>query len=453
MSSTRIIVVAALTFALVLSPASGRKTRPDRTAPIVTITSGPGNGTATNATFAFTATDNVGVAGVDCSLDGSTFSICASPKAYSGLGATSHTFVARARDAAGNLGSASWSWTINSPTVGCACGSALPAPLPESSGPVVVGSNAQSLESLFSSLAPGTILQLHGGSYGPINSPKGDVAVALNASGTATNPITIESYPGESATIARRIDVYGSYIRIRDVKITRNAVPTDTRYSQSSGNPGGNVGIWLRSSGSHRTLEHSEVYGNTMSGIFGGGTFDQVLANRVHDNGTTPDDHGFYFTGGQSLLANNLVVSNYDFGVQLGYGAAVNNVISNNTSVENGKRDPTHPGSGFVTFSGAQPNLFVNNIAAGNAEFGFKTYDATNTLSHNDTFGNPAGPTYGTFASNAMPLSSDPMFVGLGDYHLQPGSPVIGYGDPAYVPSTDFDGRARSSPDLGAFGH
>lgn len=78
----------------------------DTTPPNTTITSGPANGSVTfssSATFGFTGTDNVGVAGFECSLDGAAFAACASPKSYTNLSRTTHTFRVRARDAAGNV--------------------------------------------------------------------------------------------------------------------------------------------------------------------------------------------------------------------------------------------------------------------------------------------------------------------------------------------------------------
>jgi hypothetical protein len=77
------------------------------------ITSTPANPTnQTSASFSFTDTE----AGVSfqCQLDGSAFSICSSPKAYSALRQGSHTFSVRAQDAAGNQsGAASFTWTID----------------------------------------------------------------------------------------------------------------------------------------------------------------------------------------------------------------------------------------------------------------------------------------------------------------------------------------------------
>ena len=86
----------------------------DHTAPVVTITGGrPANPTsATGATFTFSADSG----SVECKLDGAAFSSCSSPKSLSGLLDGSHTFTVRSTDAAGNVGSDNYTWTVdNSP--------------------------------------------------------------------------------------------------------------------------------------------------------------------------------------------------------------------------------------------------------------------------------------------------------------------------------------------------
>ena len=89
----------------------------DATAPDTSIAAGPAAGsstTSTSASFSFNGSDNVGVAGYQCTLDGSAWSSCSSPKAYSGLSVATHSFGVRAKDAAGNLdpSPATLTWTV-----------------------------------------------------------------------------------------------------------------------------------------------------------------------------------------------------------------------------------------------------------------------------------------------------------------------------------------------------
>lgn len=83
------------------------------TVPTPTITSGPSGATsATSATFTFAA----GARGdaLECSLDGSAFAACTSPKTYAGLSDGAHAFAVRERTRAGQTGaSATRSWTVD----------------------------------------------------------------------------------------------------------------------------------------------------------------------------------------------------------------------------------------------------------------------------------------------------------------------------------------------------
>ncbi|NTV64004.1 MAG: hypothetical protein HGA65_10780, partial [Oscillochloris sp.] len=87
----------------------------DTTAPTVSFSEQPTSPINSGAaSFAFSSSDaGSGVASVACSLDGAAFAACTSPLSYSGLAKGAHTFQVQAIDQAGNLGSASASWTIN----------------------------------------------------------------------------------------------------------------------------------------------------------------------------------------------------------------------------------------------------------------------------------------------------------------------------------------------------
>ncbi len=82
----------------------------DSSAPVVTITDGPASPTSsTTATFQFAANEPVTFR---CSLDSGAFATCASGVSYSGLAVGQHVFEVRATDGAGNVGSASYSWSV-----------------------------------------------------------------------------------------------------------------------------------------------------------------------------------------------------------------------------------------------------------------------------------------------------------------------------------------------------
>jgi hypothetical protein len=81
--------------------ASAQQRLADTRAPETTISSGPANTTnATTATFSFGAEKS---ATYRCSLDGSAYTSCTSPKSYSGLTVGAHSFKVKAYDKAGNV--------------------------------------------------------------------------------------------------------------------------------------------------------------------------------------------------------------------------------------------------------------------------------------------------------------------------------------------------------------
>jgi len=77
----------------------------DVTAPSAPVVSSnqmnPTKSTSLNLTF--NSTDASGVAKYECKLDAGFFTACVSPQAFSGLSSTSHSFVVRATDKAGNV--------------------------------------------------------------------------------------------------------------------------------------------------------------------------------------------------------------------------------------------------------------------------------------------------------------------------------------------------------------
>src|SRR2546428_516590 len=135
----------------------------DTTAPVVTISSKPANPTnATSASFGFSA-DKAGST-FRCKLDAGSYASCASPQAYAGpLAAGSHTFSVQATDAAGNSGTASYTWTIDTT-----------APVVTISSKPANPTNATSASFGFSADKSGSTFQckLDAGSYASCASPQ-----------------------------------------------------------------------------------------------------------------------------------------------------------------------------------------------------------------------------------------------------------------------------------------
>ena len=91
----------------------GRSVTVDNSAPDTSIGSGPtGSVASRSASFGFSSGDPG--ATFECSLDGSAYASCSSPKPYTALADGPHTFRVRASDLAGNVdaSAASASWTV-----------------------------------------------------------------------------------------------------------------------------------------------------------------------------------------------------------------------------------------------------------------------------------------------------------------------------------------------------
>ena len=142
----------------------------DATAPNTNITGNPPALTnSTSATFTFTA--NQAGSTFACSLDGSAFSACATPKTYSGLAAGSHTFQVRAIDPAGNPDPtpASFTWSIDTTAPDTSITSNPPAL-----------SNTRSASFAFTSTVAGSTFgcSLDGAAFTNCNSPRNYTGLA-----------------------------------------------------------------------------------------------------------------------------------------------------------------------------------------------------------------------------------------------------------------------------------
>ena len=108
----------------------------DTTAPTVTFSSGPANGSTSpdrSPSFGFASNDPS--ASFSCQLDGGGFDACSSPFTASGLADGSHTFQVRATDTVQNTAVASRTWTVAGPadvsiTAGPVSGSVTKDPTP-----------------------------------------------------------------------------------------------------------------------------------------------------------------------------------------------------------------------------------------------------------------------------------------------------------------------------------
>jgi outer membrane protein OmpA-like peptidoglycan-associated protein len=137
----------------------------DTTAPTTVFGTKPSAVTASaTANFTF-STNDLGVVTYQCSLDGVAFSLCPTPKSYSGLADGSHTLQVKATDALGNIETspASYTWTVD-----------RTAPDTSFTATPVLVSTSPNASFSFSATEPGSTFEcrIDGGAYGACTSPR-----------------------------------------------------------------------------------------------------------------------------------------------------------------------------------------------------------------------------------------------------------------------------------------
>ncbi|MEW6301936.1 MAG: right-handed parallel beta-helix repeat-containing protein [Verrucomicrobiota bacterium] len=328
-------------------------------------------------------------------------------------------------------------------------------------------------------------------------------------SGTATQPLrTItRAYslagPGDTITVAPGLYTdYTSQYGLRCSKSGTASSPIVLRSlvhgaaiidGQNTGDR--NVGIWL--DGDHHVIDGFDIRGAPMGGITVYGSFNRILnnefhhngnpasdsvigrngvysgnaaqgniygANLVHHNGRAGDrrDHGFYLTGDNELVFNNVLFSNPGAGLQVAGANTVSNLrVYNNVVAYNGMW-------GIILWMAMEGVDIKNNIIYRNGGFGIDSWDAHGSgvvIDRNLVFGNLSGD-YGFTNGGSdfthsvgTTLSTDPLFLNssLAGFNprLAAGSPAIGAGlNLSSVFATDFSGAARPASgawDIGAF--
>jgi Right handed beta helix region len=336
----------------------------------------------------------------------------------------------------------------------------LPAPLAPSTGaalyvaPDGLDSNPGTLALPFQTVAqglsvlePGQKLFLRAGTYAEW--------VKLERSGTAADPISVRSYPGESVQMTGRLKITASYVRVSGLRFVGRTEANLT-----------DVLIYV-SGGDHVEISNNELTGAAMSAIYvgdpgNGGDDVQFLSNWVHDNGTRDNlDHGIYYgTGTGGVIANNLFERNHAYGVHL-YPDCDAAVVTQNTIVGHG-RSGVLAGGELLT---SDSNVVVNNIVAFNTGHGVRSYwggvpGTGNLFRNNLAFGNAAGDlgidalaAGWTFVDTTI---ADPLFADrpANDYRLAEASPALDRALAEFSPAQDLDGRARPqgpAAELGAY--
>jgi hypothetical protein len=288
-----------------------------------------------------------------------------------------------------------------------------------------------SLSSFVNSLEPGDVGCVHGGTYAD-----GSI-VTWTASGTSTAPITVTSYPGETAEIVgSTFYLDGSYQVMSDLTVR------DVTCSSCDG---------IAVSGAHNRVEHNVVRNVDRQGILlhTDASSAVITRNDVRDIGEagSNQDHGVYVQGDGHIITNNVFANiRGGYGIHV-YPSSSNVIVAENTVSSSQTR------SGIVIDTTGGNITVVNNISVGNTEYGVlnrKCELGGCVVDDNLAWGNGLGPTSGSAANTilANPLFSD------SDFHLLVGSLAIDTARSDFVYSPDKDGVARPQglgADLGAY--
>ncbi len=294
----------------------------------------------------------------------------------------------------------------------------------------------QTVNKLASALGPGQIGCLRAGRY--------DGNVKISQGGTATAPLTLRSYPGETATIRGRLWIANGadyttieYLNLAGVDQGNDCAP----YACPSPTVNANHTSFI---GNNVTDEHTAIcFLIGSNNGYGRADYTLIKQNRIHDCGVLPaanHDHGIYLeatTG--STVVGNYIYDNADRGIQL-YPNAHATVISGNVIAGNGEgiifgADGSQTSSDNIV----ENNVIVNSKVRYNVEDHYGPNDAVGTgnIVRNNCVGGGARETSwspGGVLPSAEGFSVDnntiaaPTFVDptAGDFRLTAGSACQG---------------------------
>lgn len=302
--------------------------------------------------------------------------------------------------------------------------------------------------------SPGDAIVARGGTYTNQGGSWG------GANGTSAARVAFRNYPGETPVFdGSGCDCSFMGFTARDYTLIKGLSIQNYTFH----------GIWMGYSGSGTNYSSFNIVrGLTIThvGYPGAQRFEHPLylsygnTDLIVENNLIRDTpgaliHGYHGPGIQRAeIRNNILDTGY-WGMLFRDGARdihiYNNTVRNITG--EGCIEVTTGGQGETGDTGSYNPVVRNNIVANCAQ-GIASSGATNpTIDHNTCFNVGLNP--GTLGCGANALTSDPMFVGATDYHLQTGSPSrdSGYSG-AGIPSADRDGTARpqgAGVDRGAY--
>jgi hypothetical protein len=315
----------------------------------------------------------------------------------------------------------------------------------------------RSVQKALQALEPGETALVRAGTY--------TENLLMSRAGTASAPITVAAYPGETVVLHAAetsgntypVQITGSYFRLHGFVIENGLGTSDA-----------NVYLW--GGANHIELSANEIrYGQDL-GIFAAPTTRhlQILGNRIHDNGRNHvagqhQSHGIYIEGGDDLIANNVIYDHpYGFGIQI-YPTNQDTIVVGNTIAATAYSSIVVGGWGGVSNITIRNNVLYPSAESYGGDYGVQMASACPTgpvtIDHNVIYGYKVAPVDGRCSrvdSSGGNTLADPLFVDYSrrDLHLRSGSPAVDQAASAWSYLTDADGHSRAghgAPDVGAF--
>ena len=274
-------------------------------------------------------------------------------------------------------------------------------------------------QKLISSLTAGHVGCLRGGTYSQ--------DTTFDVSGTSGAPITLTSYPGETATVTGRmyVDRNANYVTVTGLYLNgtnSGNLPSPTINSAN-----------VTFSGNDITDKHTAICFNVGDSTYGIANNTLITANRIHDCGVMPannHEHGIYVSDAtNTVISWNLIYNNADRGIQL-YPHAQTTTIDHNIIDNNGEGIIISGDGGQTTDNS---NIYDNSISNAQIRYDVESYwpagnpIGTNNLVYSNcvwagaegTF--DGGPGYTAYSNT----TANPLYVNAaaGNYAYQAGSP------------------------------
>ncbi len=241
-------------------------------------------------------------------------------------------------------------------------------------GGVVVADPSMSAAAIYAkitALQPGDTLQFHGGTY-PISIYCG-ITVCV-PSGTATLPVTLMSFPGETALFKPT-----SGIRVFDFENAQAFITLDGFIIDAAGVS--HDGVQIQGTAHHIKVRNCEIKNFKSMGINVGpdASFVEIRSSRIHDGGSmTSHDglnpgqfHAVYFSGKDNLVDSCTIYNITGYGVHIynGYsGKTADRNVVRNSDIQNcgtWKFNGSSSAAGVILSSGTG-NLSIGNTLKNN---------------------------------------------------------------------------------------